>query len=125
MNRKVIDYIVFPVIAILLLLLIAIPTATAAEYPGYRDQAKPVLEADMNPALSREVKMNIGQVTRFDTPDIQVWSDDGTVMLMGRVESPADRERVEMLAREVDGVDRVVNSLNVTLPAADDRLNAQ
>lgn len=122
MSRKIIDYILFPAIALFLLLLIAIPTATAAEVAKYRDEAKPVLQEDMNPALSRDVKMNIGKYKEFDTPDIQVLSHDNTIYLMGRVQSEMDRERVEGIARQVNGVDRVINELNINLPAVDDPL---
>ncbi len=84
------------------------PAVKAQDMPN---MSMPVHVVDTNPAQSRAVKYGLGQVRELDTPDIQVVSDGHTVKLMGYVTSKAERQQAEDIARDVPGVDRVINDL--------------
>jgi osmotically-inducible protein OsmY len=49
----------------------------------------------------------------IEAADIDVDTVDGVVTLNGSVGSPAERERAVQLARETDGVTRVVDLLTI------------
>ncbi len=76
----------------------------------------PVTLQDGNPALSRADKYELGKVEALNTPDEQVVSEGGTVKLVGKVKTRHQRAEAERIARDVDGVDRVVNDLWVRDP---------
>ena len=108
MIKPIIKYMAFPALA--LVLLVSVPSVQAAGTP---DMAKSVTEPDHNPALSRAVKMDLGKVSYLDTPDIQVVSNEGTVTIMGNVASGVERAEAERIARDTNGVSRVINDLRV------------
>lgn len=87
-----------------------------------RNMASPVLVEDLNPTLSKAVKYQLGSVPGLDNPDIQVVSDEGTVKLIGKVGSDRLRERADRIARDVPGVNRVINDLWVRDLVNDGRL---
>jgi osmotically-inducible protein OsmY len=59
------------------------------------------------------VKAKLGQDKLSTLTRIDVDTNDGVVALNGTVESPDQRARAEQLAREVRGVKRVINNLQV------------
>jgi hyperosmotically inducible protein len=59
------------------------------------------------------VKAKLGQDKLSTLTRIDVDTNDGVVALNGTVESADQRARAEQLAREVRGVKRVVNNLQV------------
>jgi osmotically-inducible protein OsmY len=63
------------------------------------------IEAEIKARLVREKEANLSR--------LGVLSTNGTVYLSGTVASADDRTRAEQLAREVKGVQRVVNTLDV------------
>ena len=102
----------------LFLLVLAVPSAGAYERP---DMASPVTFTDQNPALSHAVKLELGKSEHvLDTPDIQIVSDGGTVTIMGWVETKLQRAEAERIARDVNGVSRVINDLKVREPQYDE-----
>lgn len=124
MIKKIFEYVLFPV-ALLMLLFVAIPSATAADLSQNKPDSVSVLPDDKNPALSRDVKMSLGQHKEFDTPDIQVKSKDNTVTLTGKVNTREDRERVEEITRRVKGVGHIINDIELKLPEGDEIRDTQ
>lgn len=59
-----------------------------------------------------EVSLNDDPVYKFD--GVRVRTSEGTVQLTGTVHSPGQKARAEELARQIPGVDSVVNRLSVT-----------
>ena len=59
------------------------------------------------------VKAKLGQEKLSTLTRIDVDTNDGVVALNGTVESADQRARVEQLARDVRGVKRVINNLQV------------
>jgi osmotically-inducible protein OsmY len=66
--------------------------------------------------IEAEVKGRLVAEKSANLTRLGVVSTDGTVYLSGAVESPEPRARAEALAREVRGVRRVVNTLEVRPP---------
>ncbi len=64
-------------------------------------------------AVARAVKTRLAADPSATLARIDVDSNSGVVALNGVVDTPADRARAEALARQVRGVDRVVNNLQV------------
>ncbi len=64
-------------------------------------------------AVARAVKAQLAADKSATLTRIDVDSNQGVVALNGVVDTPAERARAERLARQVNGVDRVVNNLQV------------
>ena len=67
--------------------------------------------------IEAEVKARLVAEPRADLTRLGVVSSNATVYLSGTVASEDHRERAEMLTREVRGVQRVVNTVEVRSPA--------
>jgi osmotically-inducible protein OsmY len=67
---------------------------------------------DANLTASVKATLVADKVTNLTRVDVD--TDNGVVYLNGSVESVQQRNRVEQLARRVDGVKTVVNNLQVT-----------
>lgn len=67
--------------------------------------------------VEAEVKARLAAQKDVNLTRVGVTSRQATVDLTGTVESDAQRARAETLAREVRGVRRVINSLDVKPPA--------
>jgi osmotically-inducible protein OsmY len=63
--------------------------------------------------LAKAVEFELYATGAFDTTAIQIVADKGVVRLGGKVRSAAERLLAERVAREVDGVARVLNALEV------------
>ena len=103
-----------------LLLLAACAAAASAQPPELsHPAADPVLPA-REPAkvsdaqLSLEVQMRLSQ--QLDVSNLSALARFGVVTLDGKVRSQADRQRAEDIAREVHGVEGIVNELTVAEP---------
>ena len=92
------------------LLLAAAPRAGSAED---QDWVKPVHPLDRNPVLSRSVKLDLGRIIEFESPDIQVVSDEYSITLYGYVGTAEQIEQAGHIARNISGVSRVVNARKV------------
>ncbi|CAN5578175.1 hypothetical protein BH10BAC3_BH10BAC3_13570 [soil metagenome] len=75
-----------------------------------------------------ELKTNVSTAVKNDDVDVAV--ADGVVTLSGEVKSPAAKRKAEVEARNVQGVQSVVNEITVTPPpappappTADEKLN--
>ena len=64
--------------------------------------------------LSLEVQVRLSQ--QLDISNLSALARFGVVTLDGKVRSEADRQRAEQLAREVHGVEDIVNELTVAEP---------
>jgi hyperosmotically inducible periplasmic protein len=63
--------------------------------------------------MTAAVKAKLGQDKLSTLTRIDVDTNDGVVALNGTVESADQRARAEQLAREVRGVKRIINNLQV------------
>lgn len=107
----------------------ATPVATASATPAYSEQ-----QAREEREKAKANKETIGQsledawlhtkvvaklITNADTPERKINVDvvDGTVTLRGTVDTAEGRTEAERLAKETDGVKKVVNQLKV-VPAS-------
>jgi osmotically-inducible protein OsmY len=78
--------------------------------------------------LTGNVKSRIASDSGLATAAVSVATKDGVVTLSGMVNSEADKSRAEQLARSVEGVKQVTNSLTVkpaVVIAPDDPLKTQ
>ncbi len=89
------------------LLLALVLTAACATAVDPREDLR--MEAEVKARLVAEKDANL---TRLG-----VVANQGVIQLSGAVESPEERARAEAVAREVRGVRRVVNTLEVRRPA--------
>lgn len=80
----------------------------APQVEASKPSAQQQLSADM--ALSSKVKEVLLEPARSH---VEVAAADGVVTLYGTVEGPADKERIALLAMNVEGVRSVVNNLVV------------
>ena len=90
---------------VLLILALAVTACASAVDP--REDLR--MEAEVKARLVAEKDANL---TRLG-----VVSNQGVIQLSGTVESPEQRARAEAVAREVRGVRRVMNGLEVRAPA--------
>jgi len=67
--------------------------------------------------IEAEVKARLAAQKDVNLTRVGVTSQQATINLTGTVESSDQRTRAEALARDVRGVRRVVNSLDVKAPA--------
>ena len=67
--------------------------------------------------MEAEVKARLAAQKDVNLTRVGVTSQQATINLTGTVESADQRTRAEALARDVRGVRRVVNSLDVKAPA--------
>jgi len=63
--------------------------------------------------ITAEVKAKLVQEKAANLTRIDVDTENATVYLTGVVQSPADKSRAETLTREVAGVRRVVNNIQL------------
>jgi hypothetical protein len=63
--------------------------------------------------ITAKVKSKIGLDDTLKGASVSVHTDDGVVTLTGEVMNGAQRQRAEQLARETEGVTRVVDELSV------------
>lgn len=63
--------------------------------------------------LATRVKADLLEVPELNAAAITVESNRGTIKLTGFVDSRQQRQRAERIAREVDGVEKVINELEV------------
>jgi len=72
-----------------------------------------------------EIKNTVSQALRSDelleASRISVTVEQGVVTLVGGVDSETKKQHAEAIARGVDGVESVVNELDVVLPLGDQR----
>jgi hyperosmotically inducible periplasmic protein len=71
--------------------------------------------------LGRRVEFELYSSRAFDLENINVRTDNATVILSGTVRSPAERMLAERITRDVDGVRNVQNRLSVESPQAPSR----
>ena len=64
-------------------------------------------------AITASVKAKLAADTEINPFNIDVDANEGVVTLQGRVEKAEARTRAEELARETDGVTRVINLIKV------------
>jgi hyperosmotically inducible periplasmic protein len=77
-------------------------------------------------AITTKVKAKFTADPEVAGRNVDVNTEEGTVYLTGRVKTQREKEEAERMARETDGVVRVVNHLNVgemkdTRPAGYDK----
>jgi hyperosmotically inducible protein len=77
-------------------------------------------------AITTKVKSKMTTDSDVKARNIDVTTDEGVVYLTGRVESQREKDEAERIARETDGVTKVVNHLKVgemkdTQPASYDK----
>jgi osmotically-inducible protein OsmY len=77
------------------------------------DGASAAQRALANAQLTAKIKSKMALDDAVPAASIDVDSAEGVVTLSGRVRSEAERERAVRLARETDGVSRVVDRLRV------------
>ena len=103
-----------------LLLLAACAAAASAQPPELSHPAADPVPTAREPAkvsdaqLSLEVQVRLSQ--QLDVSNLSALARFGVVTLDGKVRSEADRQRAEELAREVHGVEGIVNELTVAEP---------
>lgn len=96
-------------------------TATARPVEG---GARPTTQAANDPASPGWITTKI-QARYFVSPQVRPWNVDvttssgGVVTLRGEVEEPADRDEALRIARETEGVTRVVDELRVRAATAE------
>jgi len=78
----------------------------------------PVLAMGGNQELAEQIAANLRKSGQLQGFRIAVKVQDGTVWLSGRVSSQSQLEAAGMLVAQTPGVDRVVNELTVSTPAA-------
>lgn len=64
-------------------------------------------------AITTKVKAKFTADSEVAARNVDVNTEEGTVYLTGRVKTQHEKDEAERLARETDGVVRVVNHLNV------------
>ncbi len=64
-------------------------------------------------AITTKVKAKFTADSDVAGRNVDVNTEEGTVYLTGRVKTQREKENAERIARETDGVRRVVNHLNV------------
>ena len=68
--------------------------------------------------LARRVEFELYSTRAVPLKNVQIRSQDGTVILTGSVASRAEKLLAERVTQTVDGVKRVVNNLNAPEEAA-------
>jgi len=71
--------------------------------------------------IRESVSLALKSDEALETSQITVTVQDGVVTLVGAVDSHAKKRHAESLARSVEGVESVVNRLEVVLPIGDQR----
>jgi hyperosmotically inducible protein len=71
------------------------------------------LRADGDTAITAKVKSALGSDDQLKGVDVSVETKDGNVTLSGKVGDPGQRERVIQIARSVQGVKDVQDSISV------------
>jgi len=64
-------------------------------------------------ALTARIKAKMALDDMVKAREVRVSTEGSTVTLRGTVETSAERDRAERLARETDGITRVVNELTI------------
>ena len=77
------------------------------------DTAERAREALDEGRITAKVKSKLGLDDTMKGANVSVHTDNGVVTLTGSVKDAAQRQRAEQLARETDGVTRVVDQLTV------------
>jgi len=78
--------------------------------------AKTAEEALTDGALTAKIKAKMALDDSVKALNLNVDTVDGVVTVSGRVRSPAERERAVALARETNGVRRVVDRTTIDAP---------
>ena len=71
--------------------------------------------------IRERVSLALKSDEALETSQVTVTVEDGVVTLVGGVDSHAKKRHAESLARSVEGVESVVNRLEVVLPIGDQR----
>lgn len=113
MNRKWLSLLLLPAFLIVQGCVVVIGTETEdGAYFGARDYSINGVQHDGD-RLSRDVASAIAADAELVAEDIRVSSEDGVVVLKGRVRGVALLERAIGVASGVEGVERVVSKMVV------------
>jgi len=75
--------------------------------------------------IRERVSLALKSDEALETSQVTVTVEDGVVTLVGGVDSHAKKRHAESLARSVEGVESVVNRLEVVLPIGDQRADEE
>ena len=101
--------------ALKLLLIGLFAAAAAVQLPGCASFEQRDVVATSDSSLTSSVKTALVNEAGFGTTmNVNVTSNDGTVLLTGFVDSAQDSLRAEQIARSIAGVRAVKNDLNIT-----------
>jgi hypothetical protein len=100
--------------------ILGLAIATLACGPAYRAAA----ETAEDRAAAQQIAQNMKESGQLRDYRVGVKYQDGTAWLMGSVTSPEQRKVAERIARNSDGVNRVVNKLEIA-GASDDSFAAE
>lgn len=90
--------------------------------PGCMSTRRPGTQMD-DAAITTAVKSKITADPDLNPFEISVDTNEGVVTLSGAVEEPADREKAVQVARNTDGVRRVINDITIGDPTVGDVLD--
>ena len=91
------------------------PSFTADKYPDPNDRewGRDVRKAWSDASITAAVKTKLAGTSPATLLKVDVDTTNGIVQLNGTVDNDKTRQRASELARQVDGVRRVVNNLKV------------
>lgn len=92
-------------------------TSATSQAAGLKERVAHLEVEDRNPTeekLKDRVQSELFRAPDIPKGDININVENGVVMLRGHVDSDAMRERLEVQARRIQGVERVENLIRVT-----------
>lgn len=96
------------------MLIVAFSTTSALGFPAESDRAG-------RTRVEREVRHELAMLPYYSVFDNLAFRvDDGTVTLMGQVTRPTLKSDAENVVKHIEGVERVINKIEVLPPSPDD-----